>query len=210
MTEIPGCTLCLDIERSRWQGNLSISFGKAAVRIACSLYHRARCDGSDASGAADSIELSAMRGTSPISALGGLSGQAVLFAAAEQQKRPPGGAVVRMHYDPNEGMPRPTRSLIYFGACLIAGIRLAREKQVNVRVVPTIAAIEESIDLAHEIFNRVFRKMPDGLERKICRNRNLLPPCFAFFAKHGQLKTECRASRKMVQTINRRSCHTPV
>ena len=72
-----------------------------------------------------------------------------------------------MHYDPNEGMPRPNRSLIYFGACLIAGIRLAREKQVNVRVVPTIAAIEESIDLAHEIFNRVFRKVPDSLERKI-------------------------------------------
>ena len=44
-------------------------------------------------------------------------------------------------------MPRPNRSLIYCGACLIAGVRLAREKQVNVRVVPTIAAIEESIDL---------------------------------------------------------------
>lgn len=64
-------------------------------------------------------------------------------------------------------MPRPNRSLIYFGACLIAGIRLAREKQVNVRVVPTISAIEESIDLAHEIFDRVFRKVPDSLERKI-------------------------------------------
>ena len=51
------------------------------------------------------------------------------------------------------------------GACLIAGIRLAREKQVNVRVVPTGVAIEESVDLAHEIYNRVFRKVSEKLER---------------------------------------------
>jgi hypothetical protein len=38
---------------------------------------------------------------------------------------------------------------------------LIRERQVNVRVVPTSRAIEESVDL--EIFNRVFRKVPDGL-----------------------------------------------
>jgi hypothetical protein len=37
---------------------------------------------------------------------------------------------------------------------LIAGIRLAREKQVSVRVLPTIHAIDESIDLAHELFNQ--------------------------------------------------------
>jgi hypothetical protein len=63
-------------------------------------------------------------------------------------------------------MPRPNRSLIYFGACLIAGIRLAREKQVNVRVIPTSHAIDESVDLAHEIFNRVFRKVPSLLEKR--------------------------------------------
>ena len=40
---------------------------------------------------------------------------------------------------------------------MIAGIRLAREKQVNVRVLTTTAAIDESIEVAHEIFNRVFR-----------------------------------------------------
>jgi hypothetical protein len=57
-------------------------------------------------------------------------------------------------------MPRLNRTLVYLGACLIAGIRLAREKQVNVRVIPTGVAIDESIDLAHEIFNRVFRKVP--------------------------------------------------
>jgi hypothetical protein len=61
-------------------------------------------------------------------------------------------------FDPDAGLPRPQRSLIYFGACIIAGLRLARERQVNVRVIPTSQAIDESVDLAHEIFNRVFRK----------------------------------------------------
>jgi hypothetical protein len=50
--------------------------------------------------------------------------------------------------------------------CVIAGLRLAREKQINVRVIPTSTAIEESVDLAHEIFNRVFRKVPDRVEAK--------------------------------------------
>ena len=40
------------------------------------------------------------------------------------------------------------------------GIRLARERRVNVRVEPTGKAIEESVELAHEIFNRVFRRVP--------------------------------------------------
>jgi hypothetical protein len=64
-------------------------------------------------------------------------------------------------FDPDAGMPRINRGMVYLGACLIAGIRLARERQVNVRVVPTSHAIDESVDLAHEIFNRVFRKVPD-------------------------------------------------
>jgi hypothetical protein len=51
--------------------------------------------------------------------------------------------------------------MVYLGACLIAGIRLARERQVNVRVVPTSHAIDESVELAHEIYNRVFRKVPE-------------------------------------------------
>jgi hypothetical protein len=62
-------------------------------------------------------------------------------------------------FDPDAGMPRLNRSLVYLGACLIAGIRLARERQVNLRVVPTSHAIDESVDLAHEIFTRVFRKV---------------------------------------------------
>ena len=63
-------------------------------------------------------------------------------------------------FDPDAHLPRINRGMIYLGACLIAGIRLARERQVNIRVVPTRQAIEESVDLAHEIFNRVFRKVP--------------------------------------------------
>jgi hypothetical protein len=63
-------------------------------------------------------------------------------------------------------MPESIVGMVYIGACLIAGIRLARERQVNVRVVPTGKAIEESVDLAYEIFNRVFRKMPAKIEEK--------------------------------------------
>jgi hypothetical protein len=68
-------------------------------------------------------------------------------------------------FNPDAHLPRINKGMIYLGACLIAGIRLAREKQVNVRVIPTSAAINESVDLAHEIFNRVFRKVPEKIER---------------------------------------------
>lgn len=40
-------------------------------------------------------------------------------------------------FDPDAHLPRINRGMIYLGACLIAGIRLARERQVNARVVPT-------------------------------------------------------------------------
>jgi hypothetical protein len=69
-------------------------------------------------------------------------------------------------FDPNAHMPRINRGMIYLGACLIAGIRLARNKQVNVQVVPTSVAIEESVDLAHEIYNRVFRRVPQAMNGK--------------------------------------------
>jgi hypothetical protein len=69
-------------------------------------------------------------------------------------------------FDPDAGMPRINRSLVYLGASIIAGLRLAREKQVNIRVLPTRVAIEESVDIAHEVFNQIFRKVPDTLERK--------------------------------------------
>ena len=66
-------------------------------------------------------------------------------------------------FDPDAHLPRINRGMIYLGACLIAGIRLARERQVNVRVVPTRQAIEESVDLAHEVYNQVFRKVPENV-----------------------------------------------
>ena len=69
-------------------------------------------------------------------------------------------------FDPDAGMPRVNKGMVYLGACLIAGIRLAREKQVNVRVVPTSHAIDESVDLAHEIYNRVFSKVPEKLHER--------------------------------------------
>jgi hypothetical protein len=63
-------------------------------------------------------------------------------------------------------MPRMNRTPVCLGACILAGLRLAREKPVNVRVIRTRTAIEESVDLAHEIFNRVFRRVPDRVEAK--------------------------------------------
>jgi hypothetical protein len=68
-------------------------------------------------------------------------------------------------FDPDANMPKLNRSMVYLDACLIAGIRLARERQVNVRVVPTRLAIEESVDLAYEIFNRVFRRVPERMPK---------------------------------------------
>jgi hypothetical protein len=68
-------------------------------------------------------------------------------------------------FDPDAHLPRINRGMIYLGACLIAGIRLARERQINVRVLPTSHAIDESVELAHEIFNRVFRKTPEKIDR---------------------------------------------
>ena len=67
-------------------------------------------------------------------------------------------------FDPDAHLPRLNKGMIYIGACMIAGIRLAREKQVNIRVVPTGHAIDESVELAHEIFNRVFRKVPERVK----------------------------------------------
>ncbi len=69
-------------------------------------------------------------------------------------------------FDPDAHLPRINRGMVYLGACLIAGIRLARERQVNVRVIPIGKAIEESVDLAYEIFNLVFRKVPERIESK--------------------------------------------
>jgi len=77
-------------------------------------------------------------------------------------------AYTHIMFDPDANMPRINRGMVYLGACLIAGIRLARERQVNVRVIPTSHAIDESVELAYEIFNRVFRKVSEKIEEKRC------------------------------------------
>jgi hypothetical protein len=66
-------------------------------------------------------------------------------------------------FDPDANTPHPNRSLIYLGACKIAGLWLAQERQFNMQVVPTSRAIEESVGLAHEIFNALFRKDSENL-----------------------------------------------
>jgi hypothetical protein len=68
-------------------------------------------------------------------------------------------------FDPDSHLPRPNRNLIYFGACIITGLRLAREGQGNVRVVPIREAVAESVELAHDIYSRVFRVMPKAMEK---------------------------------------------
>jgi hypothetical protein len=65
-------------------------------------------------------------------------------------------------FDPDANMPRINRSMV----CLIAGIRLAREKQVNIRVIPIRTAIGESIEMAHEIYAQVFRNVPRQMRDK--------------------------------------------
>jgi hypothetical protein len=69
-------------------------------------------------------------------------------------------------FDPDDHMLRINRGMVYLGACLNAGIRLAKENQVNVRVIPTSNAVDQSVELAHEIFNQVFRKVPQKLQEK--------------------------------------------
>lgn len=49
---------------------------------------------------------------------------------------------------------------------MIAGIRLVRDRQVSVQGVPTGKDIGESVDLANEIYNRVFKKVPERTESK--------------------------------------------
>jgi hypothetical protein len=43
-------------------------------------------------------------------------------------------------------------------------MRLAREKQINAGVVPTI---DESVGLSHQIFTKVFRKAPERMDERV-------------------------------------------
>jgi len=107
----------------------------------------------------DCRRVPAVRGEAPLSAVGGIPRTG---RSAGQSSEARGGCLM---FDPDAHLPRINRGMIYLGACLIAGIRLARERQVNIRVVQTGQAIEESVDLAHEIFNRVFRKVPEQVRK---------------------------------------------
>lgn len=97
----------------------------------------------------------AVRGEAPLSAIRGIPRPG---RSAGQSSETRGG---RLMFDPDAHLPRINRGMVYLGACLIAGIRLARERQVNVRVVPTRQAIDESVELAYEIFSKVFRRVPE-------------------------------------------------
>lgn len=106
----------------------------------------------------DCRRVPALWGEAPLSALGGIPRAG---RSAGQSSEARGGSLM---FDPDAHLPRINRGMVYLGACLIAGIRLARERQVNVRVVPTRQAIEESVDLAHEVYNQVFRKVPEKVK----------------------------------------------
>jgi hypothetical protein len=66
-----------------------------------------------------------------------------------------------------EDTPRKNRELIYMAACTIAGIRLARESQINPRVIPTADAIEQCAVLAIELFQQIFGHAPDVIDETI-------------------------------------------
>jgi DNA-binding GntR family transcriptional regulator len=69
---------------------------------------------------------------------------------------------------------RTNRGMVYLGACLIAGLRLAHQRQADVRVVPTNRSIEESLELAHEIYDRFSGKVSetaDQLRQNSIRSR---------------------------------------
>ena len=44
-------------------------------------------------------------------------------------------------FDPDAEIPRPQRYLIYLGACIIAGFRLARERQVSIPRQPVASRL---------------------------------------------------------------------
>src|SRR6185503_1821023 len=61
-----------------------------------------------------------VRRTATLPALGTVPGQGRSPGAPSEQK-------VALMFDPDAAMPRLNRGMVYLGACLIAGIRLARE-----------------------------------------------------------------------------------
>ena len=68
--------------------------------------------------------------------------------------------------DPNAHIPRITKEWPTPEPASLRAYDLVRETHVNHPVTPTSNAINESVDLAHEIYNRVFRKVPERLVEK--------------------------------------------
>lgn len=92
----------------------------------------------------------AVRGKAPLSALRGIPRT---NRSAREGPEAHGGNLM---FDPDaHPAANQSRNDLSRSACLIAGIRPDRERQGNIRVVPTRQAIEESVELAHEIFNRI-------------------------------------------------------
>jgi hypothetical protein len=121
--------------------------------------------GGDTARILDCCEVSTLRRAPALPPDGDFSGQGVFSVIQKTGAFRAWRDTIAM-FDPNANMPRINRNMVYLGACLIAGIRLAREKQVNVRVVPTIDAIEESVDLAQDIFIRVFSRAAQRIVAK--------------------------------------------
>jgi hypothetical protein len=95
-----------------------------------------------------------------------------MFAYAQFHKFAlPGEPEVVTMFDPFAHLPRPNKSLIYFGSCIIAGLRLAKFTQVHPGTIPVRNAIDESVELAKEIFCHVYSRVPEKVEKIETCNR---------------------------------------
>jgi hypothetical protein len=72
---------------------------------------------------------------------------------------------------PHAHLPRINRGMVCLGACLVAGIQLARERQFNVRVVPTTTAIEESADIGNPVSGCILPKIERAFRGSKCRQQ---------------------------------------
>jgi len=55
-------------------------------------------------------------------------------------------AYAQSMFDPDANLPRINRGMVYLGACLIAGIRLARERQHNRWHSKQVGAIQKIVE----------------------------------------------------------------
>jgi len=55
--------------------------------------------------------------------------------------------------------------MVYFGACLIAAVRLAHQRQTNVRARRANLTIKDSLDLAHQIYTCFSERHPNCFDQ---------------------------------------------